>query len=59
MMDGITDVIAGRRRLEDYDGLVKDWASSGGDQIRKELADAMAQGGSSESGPLIAGSSSG
>ncbi len=47
MMDGITDVIAGRRPLEDYDGLVKDWVSGGGDQIRKELADAMAQGGSS------------
>jgi putative aldouronate transport system substrate-binding protein len=45
MMDGITDVIAGRRPLEDYPGLVKDWAAAGGDQIRKELQDAMAQGG--------------
>ena len=43
MLDGITDIIAGRRPLEDYDGLVKDWVSSGGDQIRKELLDAMAQ----------------
>jgi putative aldouronate transport system substrate-binding protein len=45
MMDGITDVIAGRRPLEDYPGLVKDWASAGGDQIRKELQEAIAQGG--------------
>ncbi|MBV9582615.1 MAG: extracellular solute-binding protein [Chloroflexi bacterium] len=47
MMDGITDIIAGRRPLDDYDGLVKDWASGGGDQIRKELSDAMAQNSSS------------
>jgi putative aldouronate transport system substrate-binding protein len=46
MMDGITDVIAGRRPLDDYDGLVKDWVSSGGDQIRKELSEAIAQAGS-------------
>jgi putative aldouronate transport system substrate-binding protein len=46
MMDGITDIIAGRRPLDDYDGLVKDWVAGGGDQIRKELADAIAQGGS-------------
>jgi hypothetical protein len=45
MMDAITDIIANRRPLEDYDQLVKDWASSGGDQIRKELSDAMAQAG--------------
>ena len=43
MMDGITDIIAGRRPMEDYDGLVKDWAAGGGDQIRKELLDAMNQ----------------
>jgi putative aldouronate transport system substrate-binding protein len=46
MLDGITDIIAGRRPLEDYDGLVKDWAAAGGDQMRKELQDAMSQGGS-------------
>jgi putative aldouronate transport system substrate-binding protein len=46
MMDGITDIIANRRPFEDYDGLVKEWASGGGDQIRKELSDAMAQGSS-------------
>ncbi len=45
MMDGITDIIAGRRPLEDYDGLVRDWTANGGDQIRKELLDAMAQNG--------------
>jgi putative aldouronate transport system substrate-binding protein len=45
IMDGITDVIAGRRPLADYDGLVRDWAASGGDQMRKELIDAMGQNG--------------
>ena len=43
MLDGITDIIAGRRPLEDYDQLVKDWAATGGDQIRKELMDGIAQ----------------
>ncbi len=43
MMDGTTDITAGRRTLEDYDGLVKDWASTGGDQMRKELMVATAQ----------------
>ena len=42
MTDGITDIVAGRRPLADYDQLVKDWQTAGGDQIRKELMDAMA-----------------
>jgi putative aldouronate transport system substrate-binding protein len=42
MTDGITDIVAGRRPLTDYDQLVRDWQASGGEQIRKELMDAMA-----------------
>jgi hypothetical protein len=38
----VTDIIAGRRPVADFDQLVKDWQASGGEQIRKELLDAMA-----------------
>ena len=41
MIDGITDIIAGRRPISDYDQLVKDWQLNGGEQIRKELLDAL------------------
>ncbi|MBV9896734.1 MAG: hypothetical protein JO020_21425 [Chloroflexi bacterium] len=41
-LDGITDVVLGRRPLADYDQLVTDWQNNGGNQIRKELLDAMA-----------------
>ncbi len=34
--DALTDIIAGRRPLADYDQIVKDWQAGGGDQIRKE-----------------------
>jgi putative aldouronate transport system substrate-binding protein len=40
-VDGITDIIAGRRPIADYDQLVKDWQSTGGEQIRKELLEAL------------------
>jgi putative aldouronate transport system substrate-binding protein len=42
MVDGITDIVAGRRPISDYDQLVADWRSNGGDQIRAELLQAMA-----------------
>ena len=42
MLDGITDIIAGRRLVGDYDQLLKDWLVNGGEQIRKELGDALA-----------------
>jgi putative aldouronate transport system substrate-binding protein len=42
MVDGITDIVAGRRPIADYDQMVKDWQSGGGDQIRKEFMDAIA-----------------
>jgi putative aldouronate transport system substrate-binding protein len=40
-IDGITDIIAARRPLADYDQLVKDWQTNGGEQIRKELTEAL------------------
>jgi putative aldouronate transport system substrate-binding protein len=36
------DIIAGRRPLSDYDGLLKDWQSGGGNQIRTEFEQALA-----------------
>ena len=35
--DGITDIILGRRQMTDFDQLVKDWQTNGGNQIRTEL----------------------
>lgn len=35
--DGVSDIILGRRPLSDFDQLVKDWQSGGGNQIRTEL----------------------
>jgi putative aldouronate transport system substrate-binding protein len=40
--DGVRDIIVGRRPMSDYDGLVADWRSGGGDTIRKEFQDALA-----------------
>ncbi|GAC1313077.1 MAG: extracellular solute-binding protein [Chloroflexota bacterium] len=40
--DGIRDIIVGRRAVDDVDTLARDWRSAGGDQIRKELQDAIA-----------------
>jgi putative aldouronate transport system substrate-binding protein len=42
--DGVREIILGRTPMSAYDGLVKDWVSSAGDQIRKEYRDAMAAG---------------
>jgi putative aldouronate transport system substrate-binding protein len=39
--DGVTDIVLGRRPLSDYDSLVSDWRSSGGDQIRGEYQQSM------------------
>jgi putative aldouronate transport system substrate-binding protein len=41
--DGVVDIIAGRRPFADYDSLVKDWQSSGGDTIRHEYEQAIAE----------------
>ncbi|MBO0882687.1 MAG: hypothetical protein J2P17_20610, partial [Mycobacterium sp.] len=40
--DGITDIVSGRRPMTDYDQLVSDWRSGGGEQIRREYQDAIA-----------------
>jgi putative aldouronate transport system substrate-binding protein len=43
-LSAVGDIIAGRRPLSDYDGLVKDWQTGGGNQIRTEFQQAIAQG---------------
>jgi putative aldouronate transport system substrate-binding protein len=40
--DAVQEIIGGRRALTDFDQVVKDWASGGGDQIRKEFEEAIA-----------------
>jgi putative aldouronate transport system substrate-binding protein len=42
--DAITDIIAGRRPFSDYDQLVKDWQTGGGDTIRAEYQKAISAG---------------
>ncbi len=39
---GITDIIAGRRPMTDYDQLVKDWRSQGGETSRTEYQQSLA-----------------
>jgi putative aldouronate transport system substrate-binding protein len=40
--DGITDLLAGRRPMSDFDSIVKDWQNNGGNQIRTELEQSIA-----------------
>jgi putative aldouronate transport system substrate-binding protein len=40
--DGITDIVAGRRPMSDFEGLVSTWKSAGGDKIRAEYQAAYA-----------------
>ncbi|HEY1295565.1 MAG TPA: extracellular solute-binding protein [Chloroflexota bacterium] len=42
LTDGITDVLAGRRPLTDFDQVVKDWQNNGGNTIRTELEQSIA-----------------
>ncbi|MGH2520655.1 MAG: hypothetical protein ACRDF8_12670, partial [Chloroflexota bacterium] len=42
LLNGVGDILAGRRPLADYDGLLKDWKAAGGDQIRTEFEQALA-----------------
>ena len=44
LMDGTTDVLAGRRPLSDFDQIIKDWQNNGGNSIRTELQQALAAG---------------
>lgn len=43
--DGLVDIVVGRRQMSDYDQLVKDFLSGGGEQIRKEYAESIAASG--------------
>jgi putative aldouronate transport system substrate-binding protein len=40
--ENLADIIAGRRPMSDYDGLLKDWQNTAGNQVRKELQQAYA-----------------
>jgi putative aldouronate transport system substrate-binding protein len=41
-LDGMTAIVSGRRPFSDYDQLVKDWRTTGGDTIRSEYEKAYA-----------------
>ncbi|MBV9582942.1 MAG: hypothetical protein JO057_30525 [Chloroflexi bacterium] len=41
-LSAVGDIIASRRPLSDYDGLVSDWRTGGGNQIRTEFEHALA-----------------
>jgi putative aldouronate transport system substrate-binding protein len=43
--EGLVDIVVGRRQLGDYDQLIKDWRTNGGDQIRQEYAQSIASSG--------------
>jgi putative aldouronate transport system substrate-binding protein len=40
--DTLVDIIVGRRPMEDYDKMVKDWLDNGGEAIRKEYQQSIA-----------------
>ena len=40
--DAVQEMITGRRPVSDLDQVVREWASGGGDQIRKEFEDSIA-----------------
>ena len=44
LTDGITDVLAGRRPMSDWEQIVKEWQDNGGNEIRTELQQAIAAG---------------
>lgn len=41
--DGLNDIMLGRRPMSDYDGLLKTWQSSVGNQLKNEYNDALAK----------------
>jgi putative aldouronate transport system substrate-binding protein len=41
--NGAQDIIAGRRSIDEWDQLVKDWQNNGGNQVKTELAASYAQ----------------
>ncbi len=44
MNDNLGDILAGHRPMSDFDQVVQDWRTNGGDQMRKEFQDALAAG---------------
>jgi putative aldouronate transport system substrate-binding protein len=44
LVDGVTDVLAGRRPFSEFDQVIKAWQDNGGNQIRAELQQAIAAG---------------
>ena len=42
VIDTLTDILVGRRTMSEYDQMVKDWQSRGGNQVRAELEQALA-----------------
>jgi hypothetical protein len=42
---GLVDIVVGRRQMAEYDQLVKDWQTAGGEQIRKEYVESIAASG--------------
>jgi putative aldouronate transport system substrate-binding protein len=42
--DGLVDIVVGRKQMSDYEQLVKDWQTNGGEQIRNEYAESIAAG---------------
>jgi putative aldouronate transport system substrate-binding protein len=43
--DTLVDIVVGRRPMSDYDQMVKDWLSNGGETMRKEYQDSIAASG--------------
>lgn len=43
VLDGVNDIITGRRPLSDFDGLVKDWQKAVGNQLKSEYNDELAK----------------
>ena len=41
-IDGMNDIVSGRRPISEFDQIVKDWVNNGGEQMRKEYLDLMA-----------------
>jgi putative aldouronate transport system substrate-binding protein len=39
--DGVRDIVAGRRQFSEFDQLVVEWRTNGGDSMRKEFQDAL------------------
>jgi len=42
LIDGTTDVLAGRKQLSEFDQVIRDWQTNGGNEIRTQLEQAIA-----------------